>query len=142
MFEAAKGLLVLAAGSGLMLFIHHDWQDIAERLVAHLHLDPASRYPRIFVHFAEAATPGRIRLLAAGALVYAIARLSEAWGLWRARAWAEWIGVATAGIYLPFELRASIRRPAVEPIGALLTNLAVMAFLLWQLKRRRLQRGA
>ena len=141
MFEAGKGLLVLAAGSGLLLFIHRDWQSIAERLVTHLHLDPASHYPRIFMRLAGAATPARIQLLAAGALFYATVRLVEAWGLWRARTWAEWLGVATAGIYLPFELRASVMRPGIEPIGALLTNLAVIAFLGWQLRRRRLQRG-
>ncbi len=140
LFEAGKGLVVLAAGSGLLLLVHHDMQAFAERVVAHLHLNPASRYPRIFMHFAEAATPGRIRLLALGALVYATARLTEAWGLWRARTWAEWLGVATAGIYLPFELRASVAHPAVEPIGALVTNIAVIAFLGWQLRRRRLKR--
>ena len=142
LFEAGKGLVVLAAGSGLLLLVHHDMQAFAERLVAHLHLNPASRYPRIFMHFAEEATPGRIRLLALGALFYAAARLTEAWGLWRARTWAEWLGVATAGIYLPFELRASIAHPAVEPIGALVTNVAVIGFLGWQLRRRRLKREA
>lgn len=136
-FEAAKGLVVLVAGSGLLLLVHQDFQAFAERMVAHLHLNPASHYPRIFIHFAEEATPARIRLLGIGALIYSAARLIEAWGLWRARRWAEWLGVATAGIYLPFELRASIRHPGIEPVGALITNLAVIVFLGWQLRRRR-----
>ena len=142
LFEAGKGFLVLAAGTGLLLYVHRDIQPFAEHLLTHLHLNPASRYPRIFMRLAEAATPGRIRLLALGALVYSAARLTEAWGLWRARAWAEWLGVATAFIYLPFELRASIARPGIEPVGALLTNLAVITFLGWQLRRRRLKRGS
>ncbi|MCZ7627424.1 MAG: DUF2127 domain-containing protein [Candidatus Methylomirabilis sp.] len=48
LLEAAKGLLVLVAGIGVLSFVHHDAQWVAERLVGHLHLNPASRYPRIF----------------------------------------------------------------------------------------------
>ena len=71
LFEAAKGAVVLAAGSGLLLLVHRDVELVAERIVSHLHLDPASRYPRIFATAAADATPGRLRLLALGALIYA-----------------------------------------------------------------------
>jgi hypothetical protein len=46
--EALKGALVLLVGLGLFSLIHHDAQQIAEQLVAHSHLNPGSRYPRIF----------------------------------------------------------------------------------------------
>jgi len=68
LFEAAKGLVVLLAGSGLLLLVHRDVQAMAEQLVSHLHLDPAKRYPRIFLHIVTGATPARLRLLALGAL--------------------------------------------------------------------------
>ena len=63
-FEAAKGLVVVLAGFGVLLLIHRDLQAIAERLVAHLHLNPASLYPRIFLRAATDTTPGRLKLLA------------------------------------------------------------------------------
>jgi hypothetical protein len=44
-FEAAKGLLVLAAGFGLLSLLHKDVQVLAERFVDRLHLNPAKRYP-------------------------------------------------------------------------------------------------
>lgn len=134
LYEAAKGILVLGAGSGLLLQVHRDWQAMADRLVTHLHLNPASHYPRIFLRAVAEATPGRIRLLALGALVYAIVRLLEAWGLWRGRHWAEWLGVATGALYVPFELRASIRHPGVEPLTALVLNLAIVLLLARQLR--------
>jgi uncharacterized membrane protein (DUF2068 family) len=133
-FEAAKGLLVLAAGSGLLLQVHRDWQAMADRLVTHLHLNPASHYPRIFLRAVAQATPGRIRLLALGALVYATFRLLEAWGLWRGRHWAEWLGVATGLVYVPFELAALLRHPGMEPLAALLLNLAIVVLLARQLR--------
>jgi len=129
LFEAAKGLLVLVAGSGLLLLAHQDLQALAAQLVSHLHLDPAKRYPRIFLMLVTEASPGRLHLLAAGALGYAAIRFAEGWGLWRARRWAEWLGAVSGGIYIPFELVALVRRPGLEPLLALSVNVAVVAYL-------------
>jgi uncharacterized membrane protein (DUF2068 family) len=138
LFEAAKGLAVLLAGTGLLILVHRDVQAAAERLVSHLHLDPASRYPRIFLSVATQVTPGWLRLIALGAAVYSTLRFAEAFGLWRARRWAEWLGVATGLIYVPFEVFALIRRPGVEPLVAIVLNLGIILFLGIQLRRRTL----
>ncbi len=129
-------MLVLVVGSGLLLLVHRNVQDFAERLVAHAHLNPAGRYPRIFLKVATEATPAGLMLFALGALVYSVVRFLEAVGLWHARRWAEWLGVASGLMYLPFELRAMIRRPGVEPMIALLLNLGVVVFLGLQLESR------
>jgi uncharacterized membrane protein (DUF2068 family) len=133
LFEAGKRLAVLVAGSGILLLVHRNVQAIAERLVAHLHLNPASRYPRIFLHVATEATPGRLRL-ALGAPVYAILRFFEAWGLWFNRRWAEWMGVITGLAYIPVEARAMIRRPGLEPALFLALNLVIVLFLASRLR--------
>jgi len=106
-------------------------------LIAHLHLDPAGRYPRIFLDAAGRATPGGLRLLAAGALLYALVRFVEAVGLWRLRPWAEWLGLVTGVAYLPFEVAAFLRRPGPEPFFALVVNLAVVLVLWSALRARR-----
>jgi uncharacterized membrane protein (DUF2068 family) len=103
-FEAAKGALVLLAGFGLFDLFHRDAQHAAEQLVRQFHLNPASHYPRIFLHLAGQATPPRLLMLAAGALAYAAARLVEAYGLWRGRTWAKWFALVNTGIYLPLEV--------------------------------------
>jgi uncharacterized membrane protein (DUF2068 family) len=134
LFEAGKGLTVLVAGSGVLLLVHRNVQAIAERLVLHLHLNPASRYPRIFLHVVTEATPGRLRLLALSALAYATLRFFEAWGLGFTRRWAEWMGVITGLVYVPVEARAMIRRPGVEPAVFLVLNLAIVLFLGYRLR--------
>jgi hypothetical protein len=48
-FEAAKGLIVLFARSGLFMLIHKDIHSVAEQSVRHLHLNPARHYPSIFL---------------------------------------------------------------------------------------------
>ena len=129
LFEAAKGLLVLVAGSGLLFLVHRDVQSIADRIVAHFHLNPASRESRILFRAIANATPGRLRWLAIAALVYAGVRLAEAWGLWRMKRWAEWLGVVTAGIYVPFEIASFFRHPRPGPVLALLINVIVIVVL-------------
>ncbi|HVT37767.1 MAG TPA: DUF2127 domain-containing protein [Gemmatimonadaceae bacterium] len=134
-FEAAKGFVVLVAGSGLLLLVRRDAQAMAERIVEHLHLDPASRYPHIFLQLATGATPGRLRLLAFGALVYALIRFAEAVGLWHGRRWAEWFGMATGAVYLPFEVVALVRHPSIEPVVALIASVGIVVFLAVRLKK-------
>jgi hypothetical protein len=52
-FEATKGALVLLVGFGSLSLVHHDIQQAAEHLIAHTHLNPASRYPHIFIDVAN-----------------------------------------------------------------------------------------
>src|SRR5579859_647617 len=103
-FEAAKGVLVMLAGFGILALMHRDLQDYAEQLVAHMHLNPAKGYPEIFIDAAANATNARLWMLASFALAYSVVRWIEAYGLWRAKRWAEWVAVASGGIYVPAEL--------------------------------------
>jgi uncharacterized membrane protein (DUF2068 family) len=125
-FEAAKGVLVLAAGLGLLELIHHDFQSAAGDLVAHLHLDPAKRYPRIFLQLASHSSKPRMIWLALGAGLYALLRLIEAYGLWHGRRWASWFAAISGGIYIPYELYELAARPNALAAGALLVNLLVV----------------
>ena len=134
-FEAAKGVVVLLAGFGVLLLIHRDVQAVAERLVVHLHLNPANRYPRIFLRAATESTPGHLRLLALGAFGSSVMRFIEAAGVWRERRWAEWFAVATGLIYVPFEAAAVAHRADAEPVVALLLNLAIVSYMGIRLQR-------
>lgn len=136
MVEAAKGVLVLVVGFGLLSLVHHDVQRFAERLVAHLHLNPAAHYPRIFIDLANKVTDARLLALAGGAALYSVVRFIEAYGLWLARRWAEWFAAASAGIYLPFEIFELYKRVSWLGLGALALNLGVVAVMLYFLFRK------
>jgi uncharacterized membrane protein (DUF2068 family) len=88
LFEGAKGALILLAGFGLLALVHRDLQDVADELVRRFHLNPARHYPRIFIEAAGKTTDTRLWLLAGAALLYAVFRFVEAYGLWRERRWA------------------------------------------------------
>jgi uncharacterized membrane protein (DUF2068 family) len=128
-FEAAKGLLVLLVGFGLLSLLHHDAQRVAETVVRHLHLNPARHYPRVFIEAAARMTDARLWLLAAGAACYAAIRGVEAYGLWRARVWAEWFAILSGVIYLPFEIYALARHATWIKAMVLLVNAAIVAYV-------------
>lgn len=130
LLEALKGGLVLLVGFGLLSLIHHDVQRFAERLLAHVHLNPAARYPRIFIDLASQLTDTRLLLVAAGAAAYALVRFIEAYGLWHARRWAEWFAALSGGIYVPFEIFELHERVTWLSGGALILNSAIVAFML------------
>jgi uncharacterized membrane protein (DUF2068 family) len=129
-FEAAKGLLVLLAGFGLLTYIHKDLFLAAERLVRHFHLNPASRYPHIFLDLAEHVTSGQLWLLALSAFLYALARLIEAYGLWHALKWAEWFGLLTGAMYVPLELYEISHGVTWPKTVLLIVNVGVVGYLL------------
>jgi uncharacterized membrane protein (DUF2068 family) len=136
LFEAAKGSLVLLAGIGALSLIHHDVQRFAERLVGHLHLNPASGYPRVFLEFAAKVTDSRLGTLATLAAGYALVRFVEAYGLWRERRWAEWFAAVSGGIYIPFEIYNLFRGEAWLSLAALSVNVVVVGLMINALFRR------
>jgi len=136
LFEAFKGVVVLAAATGGLVFIHKDVHGFAVRFIEHLHLNPASRYPQIFIDAASDVGNSHLLLLAFGAAAYGLARLIEAYGLFRERAWAEIFAVGSGAIYVPLEVVELIRRPGWQSTALLLLNLIVVAIMVRALMLR------
>lgn len=135
LFEAAKGTLVLLTGFGVLALVHHDAQQFAERLVGHLHLNPAKHYPRIFIDAAANITETRLLVLAALAATYGLIRFIEAYGLWRGRRWAEWFAAVSGTIYIPFELYELFKGMNWLSFGALVVNALVVGAMVNALYR-------
>ena len=141
-YEAAKGVLVLLAGFGLLTLMQQDLQYFAEQVIAHLHLNPAKGYPRIFIDAMTNVTDARLWLLAGFALIYAAVKGILAYGLWLERRWAEWFAVAGGAIYVPAEVYEIVRGVTWTKILLLIVNVCIVAYLiyvLWRSKRSRIE---
>ena len=130
-FEAAKGILVLLVGFGLLALVHRDADAIAAAIVRQLHLNPARHYPQIFLKAVERLDDTRLPLLAAGAFAYAMVRFVEAYGLWYERHWAEWLAIGSGGLYLPVELWALLRHHTLLHAAVLAVNAAIVFGVLY-----------
>ena len=135
LFEALKGAIVLIAGFGLAGLVHRDAELAAEQLIGRLHLNPAKKFPRVFLELAANASDSQLWGLAALALAYALLRFTEAYGLWFGRRWAEWIAAVSDAIYVPVEIYELARGVSWIKAGALLLNAAVVAYMCYVLWR-------
>jgi uncharacterized membrane protein (DUF2068 family) len=127
--EAAKGLLVLLAGGGLLSVIHKDLHLAAVHLVQVLHFNPAKHYPSIFIDAADRVTDLQLWMLALSALLYSVIRFVEAYGLWHKMQWAEWFGLLSGAMYIPLEIFEASREFTWPRITVLLVNLGVVGYL-------------
>ena len=135
--EATRGIVVLVAATGLLSLIHRNVYDVAALLIDHAHLNPASKYPQIFLDAAAQVGDSRLLMLAAGAGLYAAVRLVEAYGLYFERAWAEILAALSGAIYVPFELAGLTHKPTGHGAALLLLNVAVVALMVRAVLRRR-----
>src|SRR5258708_6752816 len=102
--EAVKGITAIAAPIGLLGVLHHGLHQVATALIGHIGLDPGAHYPRVVLRAVDALRDTNLRSLILAAFAYALVRLLEAYGLWRGRAWGEWLGALSASLYVPFEV--------------------------------------
>ena len=128
-FEAMKGVLVLLAGCGLLTVVHKDLHLAAVHLVQALHFNPAKHYPSIFIDAADRVSDLQLWIMALSALLYALVRFVEAYGLWRQMQWAEWFGLLSGAMYIPLEIFEAARECTWPRITVLVVNLCVVGYL-------------
>jgi uncharacterized membrane protein (DUF2068 family) len=142
LFEGVKGLAAITASVGLLSLAHHDVRAMAYALIGHFHLDPDAHYPRILLNDATLLANANLRQAVLLAWAYAAIRLTEGYGLWKDRAWAEWLAAASGAVYLPLELSHMLARTTVINGMVLTGNMAVVAYMVVRLRRRRSQSAA
>ena len=140
-FEVVKGCLVLAVGCGLLGLLHKDAHNIALEFISRIRLDPAQKYPKIFIDLTVNITDGKLWFLAGLALAYAMFRFAEAYGLWRERAWAEWLALVSGTIYLPIEVYELCVKLSWGMAIALLAKPGVVAIVACVLFRKHSRNG-
>lgn len=133
-FEAAKGLIALLAAAGLELLGPAPLRAGLQALGRHFQLDPGHA---VLEAVSGTITPGSVHLTAVVGVAYAVLRFVEAWGLWRTRAWASWLGCVSAAVYLPLDVYALARHPGWLSSAVLLVNVVVVRVLARDLLRRR-----
>ena len=137
-WEAIKGVLVLLAGGVAVYVFRPDDEHTIEEFVGHFHLNPAGHTSRVFQRALEHLQDVHLVLLASGALLYALLRFVEAYGLWFEKRWGWILGIASAALYLPLEIREMFTRFTWTSVGLFFVNMAIVV-VLW---RNRTRHGA
>jgi uncharacterized membrane protein (DUF2068 family) len=132
-FEAFKGMVALGAAFGFISILRHDvdLENAAENLLYFLHIDPDRRFAQAFLDAAGKMMDVHIGTVLVIALAYAALRFAEAYGLWKMRAWAEWLAIISGCMYLPFEIYKVIRQENVFHWAILGINILVVLYIGW-----------
>jgi uncharacterized membrane protein (DUF2068 family) len=141
-FEATKGAAALAGLIGMLDLLHRDVRAVVIALIGRFGLDPEAHYPSLLLHYADLLPDADVHLLVMLGSAYIALRFVEATGLWLGKAWGEYLGALSGGIYIPFELIHFIHEPSVVNAGVVLLNAVIVAYLaraLWQRHQRKTQ---
>lgn len=135
-FKFGKALLLIALGLGALQLVRSDLREQAramfEALGSSVDVVPVLRLLRGI----GALGQNQLRLVGAGAFLYAALFLTEGIGLWRQRRWAEYLTVVATASFIPFEIFELARRLTYPRAGALLINILVLLYLLFILRTR------
>jgi uncharacterized membrane protein (DUF2068 family) len=133
-FELTKGLIVLLAALVVVFMVGRDPWDFADGMLRILHISPDHHFAQLFLDWADTLTDAKLWTVAAVGSTYAILRFVEAYGLWYARTWAEWIALISGALYVPFEIYKLIGRQNVLHISVLVINLIIVLYMAYLLK--------
>lgn len=136
-FEAFKGAVVLAVGFGLLRLLHKDVHKIACEFISRAHLNPAHKYPTIFIDLASDITDHKLWFFASLALIYSAFRIVEGYGLWHERAWAEWLAAVSGTVYLPIEIYEICVHVSYVKVFALIANIIMVSIIAYVLIQKR-----
>ena len=130
-FEAIKGVAVLAAGFGVLALVHRDLPDIVENLIHHLHMNPEGHLSHVFLHASEGTSDAKLHAIAGAAFAYSVVRFVEAYGLWNARVWAEWFAILSGMLYLPWEIYEIVVHPRPIRWVIFTGNIVILLYLIY-----------
>ncbi len=135
--RTVRAIALIGIGLVLVTHPHTNWAQTITDATRDLGLDPADNgIPRLIAKI-HAISARKFEFFGAVAIAYGVLEGGEAYGLWRRRRWGEVLTVvATSLLFVP-EVYEIGRNPTLLKAGALLVNIAVVAYLVMRLRRRR-----
>jgi uncharacterized membrane protein (DUF2068 family) len=131
-----RSLLLLAAGIYLLSHRHADFGRLADHLARAVELDPRRPFVHHLIEHLHRLHASTIVLTGLAALGYGALELVEGAGLWLDQLWAEYLTVIATSLLIPLELYELVRKPSLLKAGGIAVNLAIVAYLAWNLRRR------
>jgi|HubBroStandDraft_6_1064221.scaffolds.fasta_scaffold734858_1 uncharacterized membrane protein (DUF2068 family) len=138
LFKLGKSILFFCLGFGAIHLLHKDLGDEVMRLATALKFDPESRFVSLLLDKVDLIDAHRLREISLATFGYSAVALTEGVGLLLEKVWAEYLTLILTISFLPWELYELARRPSWFRLSLLLINLAVLGYLVWLLRRKKL----
>ena len=136
-YKLIKGVALLALGIGALRLLHRDVAAELARWIDLLRIDPQNHYIQNFVARIAKVDTRKLKELSIGTFLYSGVFLTEGVGLALRKRWAEYLTILTTASLLPLELYEIAKRFSTAKIFVLLVNIAVVVYLVYEVRRTR-----
>jgi uncharacterized membrane protein (DUF2068 family) len=136
-FKLLKGIALIAVGIGALRLLHRDVAGMVDHWVNAFRVDPHNRYIIWLLAKLSNVNDRKLEELSIGTFFYAAVFLTEGTGLALKKRWAEYFTIVTTGSFLPLEIYEIVRHATTAKAVALVINIAVLVYLIWELRRYR-----
>jgi uncharacterized membrane protein (DUF2068 family) len=136
-FKLLKGFALLAVGIGALKLLHKDVAAVVEHWINIFQVDPHSRYIQLLLAKLSIVGDRRLKALSVGTFIYSAIFFTEGIGLALRKRWAEYFTIITTSSLLPIEIYELFKHASIGKGVALVINLAVVAYLVCDLRRTR-----
>lgn len=134
-FKLVKALALIAVGVGALNLLHKDVAAIAEHWINVFRVDAHNHYIDLLLSKLSIINDRRLKELSVGTFVYAGIFLAEGLGLAFRKRWAEYLTIVTTASFLPLEVYELVRRLSVSRSLALVVNIMIVTYLVYELRR-------
>jgi uncharacterized membrane protein (DUF2068 family) len=134
-FKLLKGLALLALGIGALHLLHKDVEAIVLHWINVFQVDPHSHYMHLLLAKLSLVDDRRLKELSVGTFIYSAIFLTEGVGLTLGKRWAEYLTIISTASLLPLEIYELAKHAGIGKVVALVINLAVVVYLIWELRR-------
>ena len=136
-FKLLKGFALLAVGIGALKLLHKDVAAVVEHWINIVQVDPHRRYIQLLLAKLSIVGDRRLKALSVDTFIYSAIFFTEGIGLALRKRWAEYFTILTTSSLLPIEIYELFKHASIGKGVALVINLAVVAYLVCELRRTR-----
>jgi uncharacterized membrane protein (DUF2068 family) len=144
-----KGVLLLLIALGVFELAGKDLQDLFDRFLRWVHLDPEGRFFAALGDRLATITPANVKKAALVPFLYGLFLLVGGTGLGLRAKWAIWLAIGESAFFIPIEIYELIRKHIPNPdlphpmfahpkLGLAIV-LAINVFIVWYLYRNRIR---
>ena len=136
-YKLLQAALLVSVGVGALRLLGKDVADLLTNLADKWSIDAEGRLVRFLLSKATLLDDHMLRRISTFLFCYAALGLIEGIGLMLEKAWAEYFTAIITASFLPLEIFELAHRVTWFRVGLLVVNLAVLAYLVGHLVRRR-----
>ncbi len=141
LFKLSKAIFFTAVGAGALDLMNKNISDVVMRVIDALRIDPERHFVGILMEHVGVIDSHQLKRAGILSFLYAMVCVVEGTGLMLEKRWAEYFTVTLTSLGLPWEAYELFHRYSPYKVGLLVINIVVLIYLVWILKKRRVDGG-